>query len=251
MDKMRKMALMRYAASLGVPTRQERSKAWRVVRDVREDCKVRLAAQQQLPGAPARESASASVAVPLASNELEPAQSLSAHTVEPSSASSSQAAVAPSASGRAAASVECDMGDMRQNDLRKLAASLGVQTRANKKNVASLRSVCTSALHGQTSITGFFKPAVVSQGNLGTDSQSLTVSSNLEPRRATGLKPMWMRKNTSGNRSLAEANVEIRLGTGSATSCETRSGTNCRSGSCETRSVTSCSIGSCGISCAT
>ena len=49
-DKMRKMDLMRYAASLGVATRKERSKAatWRAVKDVREDCMLRQSAQNRL-----------------------------------------------------------------------------------------------------------------------------------------------------------------------------------------------------------
>ena len=44
-DEMRKPELMKYAASLGVATRREGAKLWRVVDNVRADCKVREAAQ--------------------------------------------------------------------------------------------------------------------------------------------------------------------------------------------------------------
>ena len=46
-DEMRKPELMKYAASLGVATRRQGTKTWRLLKDVRADCKMREAAEQQ------------------------------------------------------------------------------------------------------------------------------------------------------------------------------------------------------------
>ena len=77
-DEMRKPDLMKYAASLGVPTRKEGTKQWRQVADVRADCKLREAAQQQ--HSPARAggpgSASSSQATPSAPSAGAPTQAV-------------------------------------------------------------------------------------------------------------------------------------------------------------------------------
>ena len=83
-DKLRKNELMKYAATLGIPTRKQGTKLWRAVKDVRLDCKLRQAFQQQRCRAHAPEPGSASSRVVLPSI---------------------QAAVVPSASGR----VACDL----------------------------------------------------------------------------------------------------------------------------------------------
>ena len=168
---------MKYAASLGVATRKQGTKLWRAVSDVREDCKLREAAQQQRSRAHAGEpgSASSSLAVPSASRGLAPTQTSSAHAGEPGSANSSQAQVAPSASGRVAEKpvpraediAACDLRNMSKSDLRKLAAKLRVVYR--RATVSDLRAACSRALQGQSAITGFFEPGVASQGDLGPE----------------------------------------------------------------------------------
>ena len=170
---------MNYAQSLGVATRKEGTKKWRAVEEVRQECKAREAAQQERSRAHAGEpgSASSGVAVRSASHGPALAQTLSADTVEPGSASSSQAQVAPSALGRvadtlvarAARSDTCDMRSMRRDDLRTLAASLGVASRSNSRTVDVLRAACNRALQSQSAITGRLAPAVASQGSLGPE----------------------------------------------------------------------------------
>ena len=77
-DAMPKPDLRKYAASLGVATRKEGTKQWRQVADVRADCKLREAAQQQ--HSPARAggpgSASSSQATPSSSSTGAPAQAV-------------------------------------------------------------------------------------------------------------------------------------------------------------------------------
>ena len=166
MDEMRKDELMKYAAKLGVATRKQGTKLWRAVSDVRQDCKLREAAEQQRSRALAGEpgSASSSLAVPSASRGLPRTQTSSAHAVESGSANSSQAQVAPSASGsvaetsvaRAANIASCDLRNMGQSDLRKLASKLKVATRNNLKTLDDLRAACSRALQRQNAITVFF-----------------------------------------------------------------------------------------------
>ena len=107
LDAMRKPDLMKYAASLGVATRKEGTKQWRQVADVRADCKLREAAQQQHSSARAGGpgSASSSQATPSTSSTGAPTQAVQqkqalAHAGGPGSASSTQAA--PSAPSREA-----------------------------------------------------------------------------------------------------------------------------------------------------
>ena len=92
LDEMRKEELMKYAASLGVATRKQGTKLWRAVSDVRQDCKLREAAEQQRSRALAGEpgSASSSLAVPSASRGLAPTQTSSAHAGESGSANSDE-----------------------------------------------------------------------------------------------------------------------------------------------------------------
>ena len=126
----------------------------RAVLEVRQDCKAREAAQQERSRAHAGEpgSASSGVAVWSASRGPALAQTFSADTVEPGSASSSQAQVTPPASGRmaenasarAAGIAASDVQNMNKADLRTLATSLGVTTRANiKKRGHSAGGVCS------------------------------------------------------------------------------------------------------------
>ena len=170
---------MNYAQSLGVATRKEGTNNWRAVQEVRQDCKAREAAQQERSRAHAGEpgSASSGVAVRSASRGPALAQTSSADTVEPGSASSSQAQVTPPASGRmaenpgarAAGIAASDVRNMNKADLRTLATSLGVRTRANSETVDTLRAACGRALQAQRGITAYFQPALASQGELGLE----------------------------------------------------------------------------------
>ena len=174
---MRKDELMKYAQRLGVATRKEGTKNWRAVQEVRQDCKAREAAQQERSRAHAGEpgSASSGVAVRSASRGPALAQTSSADTVEPGSASSSQAQVTPPASGRmaenpgarAAGIAACDVRNMNKADLRTLATSLGVCTRATTKTVDTLRAACGRVLQGRRGITAYLQPAVASQEDFG------------------------------------------------------------------------------------
>ena len=160
------------------PLRQG-TKKWRAVPEVRQDCKAREAAQQERSRAHAGEPGSASSGVAVRSASCGPAlaQTLSADTVEPGSASSSQAQVTPPASGRmaenagarAAGIAASDVQNMNKADLRTLANSLGVTTRANRKNVDTLRAACGRVLQGQRGIVAYLQPAVASQRDLGLE----------------------------------------------------------------------------------
>ena len=83
-DAMRKPDLMKYAASLGVATRKEGTKQWRQVADVRADCKLREAAQQQHSPAHAggADSASSSQATPSAPSTGAPTQAVRGAALE-------------------------------------------------------------------------------------------------------------------------------------------------------------------------
>ena len=114
-DEMRKPELMKYAAFLGVATRREGTKQWRVVADVRADCKLReqhsdvRARQQHSPasaGGPG--SASSSQGTPSAPSTGAPTQVVGgavqqkqslAHAGGPGSASSNQAAPSANVAG--------------------------------------------------------------------------------------------------------------------------------------------------------
>ena len=93
MDEMMKPELMKCAVSLWVATRRQGTKTWRLVKDVRADCKVREAAQQQHSASPTQ----AVQAAGAGSAALE--NSLLADVGGPGSASPSQAA--PPAPSRA------------------------------------------------------------------------------------------------------------------------------------------------------
>ena len=184
-DEMKKAELMKYAASLGVPTRKPAAPTqWRAVKDVREDCKLREAAQRQPsparagePGAassdlaaPSVSHGSASVQVPARVGEPGAASSgLAAPSVSrgpasvgapgaraggSGSSSLSQAQVAPSAPATvarkpvvgAADVTSSDVRNMNIKELRALATSLGVGTRENTKSSEALRAACCRAL---------------------------------------------------------------------------------------------------------
>ena len=118
-DEMRKPELMKYAASLGVATRRQGTKTWRLVKDVRADCKMREAAEQQR---------------------------LLADAGGPGSASPSQAA------GIGTRYLE----NMKHQDLRKLAVSRGVSSRAKRKSTELLRKARKRSLAGQRMLAQFF-----------------------------------------------------------------------------------------------
>ena len=138
-----------------------------------------------------------------------------AHAGEPGSASSSQAQVTPPASGRmaetagarAAGIAASDVKNMKKADLRTLAISLGVTTRANRKNVDALRAACARVLQGQRGIMAYLQPAVASQGDCGAGqvggvaapvSDSAYVvepcQTSAHKRSRTLVKSRWLRK---------------------------------------------------------
>ena len=153
---------MKYAPSLGVPTRKEGTIKWRAVLEVRQDSKAREAAQQERSRAHAGEPGSASSGVAVRSSSREPAlaQTLNADMVETGSASSSQAQVTPPASGRmaenagarAASIAASDVQNMNKVDLRRFATSLGVNMRANRENLDTPRAACARVLQRQRGI---------------------------------------------------------------------------------------------------
>ncbi|CAK0826194.1 unnamed protein product, partial [Prorocentrum cordatum] len=175
-DDMKK-ELMKYAASLGVPARKPAAPTqWRAVEDVREDCKLREAAQRQSsparagePGAdssdlatpslshgPASVQASARVGEPGAAN------SGLVRAGGPGSSSLSQARAAPSAPATvarkavagAADVTSSDVRNMNRNELRAVATSLGVGTRENSKSSETLRAARRRALPQATQRQG-------------------------------------------------------------------------------------------------
>ena len=77
--------------------------------------------------------------------------------------------MAENAGARATGIAASDVQNMNKADLRTLANSLGVTTRANRKNVDTLRAACARVLQGQRGIMAYLQPAVASQGDLGLE----------------------------------------------------------------------------------
>ena len=142
-DEMRKPELMKYAASLGVATRRQGMKTWRLLKDVRADCKMREAAEQQrlLADAGGPGSVSPSQAAPPAPSTAEqsgqaaslartraeqpgqaalPAPSMLS-VPEPGSASSSTGV--PTQAAPVAGIGTRDLENMKKKDLRKVAVA--------------------------------------------------------------------------------------------------------------------------------
>ncbi|CAK0867486.1 unnamed protein product [Prorocentrum cordatum] len=184
-DDMKKAGLMKYAASLGAPTRKPAAPTQRrAVKDVREDGKLREAAQRQPsparagePGAassdraapsvshgpasvqaPARAgepgAANSSLAAPSVSRGPASAGAPGARAGGPGSSSLNQAQVAPSAPATAARKpvagaadvTSSDAWEMNQKELHALATSLGAGTRENRKSSGALRAARCRAL---------------------------------------------------------------------------------------------------------
>ena len=226
-DEMRKPELMKYAASLGVATRRQGTTTWRLLKDVRADCKMREAAEQQrlLADAGGPGSASPSQAAPPAPSRAEqPGQAASPARIraeqpgqaaspapsmlsvpEPGSASSSTGV--PTQAAPAAGIGARDLENMADKDLRKLAVSLGVSSRAKRKSTELLREACKCALAGQSMLAQFFAPGAPSQESLGpevgieaggaapvSDSpREVAPDRTSKPKRSrVALKPSWM-----------------------------------------------------------
>ena len=222
LDEMRKPELMKYAASLGVATRKEGTKLWRKVKDVRDDCKVREADQQQRSLADARApgSASPSQAAPSAPSRGERRQagppgpgqatpSAPSRLCQPGPGSASSSRGVPTQAVPKAGVGAEDLESMGKADLRKLATSLGISTRAGSETVALLRVACKRALEGQGGLARFFARGVCSQGGFGpevgiegggaapvSDSPPGVAHSQASKRRRPGgaLRPAWVRK---------------------------------------------------------
>ena len=222
MDEMMKPELMKYAASLGVATRRQGTKTWRLLKDVRADCKMREAAEQQrlLADAGGPGSASPSQAAPPAPSRAEqPGQAASPapsmlSVPEPGSASSSTGV--PTQAAPVAGIGARDLENMADKDLRKLAVSLGVSSRAKRKSTELLREACKCALAGQSMLAQFFAPGAPSQESLGpevgieaggaapvSDSpREVAPDRTSKPKRSrVALRPLWMRARMAAHRT--------------------------------------------------
>ena len=191
------------------------------------DCKMREAAEQQrlLADAGGPGSASPSQAAPPAPSRAEqPGQAASPARIraeqpgqaaspapsmlsvpEPGSASSSTGV--PTQAAPVAGIGTRDVENMKKKELRKVAVSLGVSSRAKLKSTALLREACKCALAGQSMLSQFFVPGAASQESLGPEvgieaGGAAPVSDSpreVAPDRASkpkrsrvALKPSWM-----------------------------------------------------------